>query len=730
MNSIIKDPSKLYLQLTTPLGPNKLILTEFSGEEKMSSLFEFDLVMYSTDADVDFKSVVEKSATITLDYGTSKRYINGIISHIYQGKSLSQPSSAHKVTYYYAKLRPKAWNMALTENIKIFQNKTYIAIIKEVLGNSSITFKDNTSSCGTTEMEFYVQYNESDFDFISRTMESQGISYYFTHEDGSHTMVLYDASSPYETCSGAATINVLAQNNKDPYLPGITVLEVHQMMVPSSFAVSDYNFTTPDTSLYAKTAGVGQGKDMYHYPGNHLIQSAGETVSGLRVIGVEFPQTFIRAEANIPFPCPGTKFTLKGSDRSSANTDYAFFSVHHKGRLLDDGDEVERTDPFQAVYTNTLQAFPTTLTYRPPLKTPLPIIAGTQTATVTGKAGEEIWTDKYGRIKVKFHWDISGTENEKTSCWIRVAQGWAGNNWGILFTPRIGHEVVVSFINGDPSYPLITGSVYNADHLPPYLPDTPTKSTIKSNTTKGGGGFNEFRFEDKKGEEEIYMHAQKDVTVYIIHNRTETIQKGHDFLTIEEGDKSLTLQKGNQTITLQEGNRTRTLQKGDESVTLQQGNRTMTLQQGNSSLTLNQGDMSVTLDQGNSTTTLSQGNMSLTLSSGNLTIDVTGNIDITGQAVSLTAQSLTVTTEEAITVEAGEAISVTAGEEFEVSAGAAVSLDAADAFTLSAGAAMTISASAALTGSAGAALTLSSGSAFTVNSSSVVSINGQMVSIA
>ena len=276
------------------------------------------------------------------------------------------------------------------------------------------------------------------------------------------------------------------------------------------------------------------------------------------------------------------------------------------------------------LYENKFVAFPNSIPFRANEPIPKPKIYGNQTAIVTVKEGEEIWCDDARRIKVKFHWDRAQEKDENSSCWIRVAQIWSGSTWGGLFTPRKDMEVVVTFLDGDPDRPLIVGCVYNGDNKPPYDNNDATKNGIKSRSSKEDEGFNELRFEDKKGEEEVYIHAQKDMNEYIIHSQTTTLQTGSRTVKIlaekdDDGDDTLEMTRGTKLIHITEGDFNTNLDKGNQSTTLTQGDQTTTLSQGN---------REITLSQGNQTVTLSSGHYTLTLSSGNLTIDITGSVTV------------------------------------------------------------------------------------------------------
>ncbi|HKC63300.1 MAG TPA: type VI secretion system tip protein TssI/VgrG, partial [Pyrinomonadaceae bacterium] len=285
--------------------------------------------------------------------------------------------------------------------------------------------------------------------------------------------------------------------------------------------------------LIVEVAGNGSTSRIYEYPGGVLNKGDGETRAKLRLEACEQPGKTLRGEGHVRAFIAGYKFDLKNHYRTDANKTYVLRSV-----------SIAAT---QESYTNTFEAFPVDVPFRPQRVSPKPRIVGTQTAIVVGKSGEEIWTDKYGRIKVQFHWDQKGKNDENSSCWIRVNYGWAGKQWGGIFLPRIGQEVIVSYLEGDPDRPLVTGAVYNAQQVTPYtLPDEQTKSTLKSNTSKGGQGFNEIRFEDKKDSEEIYFHAQKDQLIEVLNNRTKTVNKNETNTIKGTRDQTVT---GNETHT-------------------------------------------------------------------------------------------------------------------------------------------------------------------------------------
>jgi type VI secretion system secreted protein VgrG len=298
-----------------------------------------------------------------------------------------------------------------------------------------------------------------------------------------------------------------------------------QEIRPNKYALADFNFETPNNTLKADIPGKYKlspdDREIYDYPGDYTTKSAGDKMVRVRMEEEEAQLTTVTGSGSVRAFTTGYRFALLNSFRKDMNNkEFVLTSVSHNlSQSQREGGESN--------YENSFTCIPVNLPFRPPRTTPKPVVQGAQTAIVSGPAGEEIYTDKYGRIKVQFHWDRIGKRNDTSSCWIRVGQAWAGNSWGSLYIPRIGQEVIVDFIEGDPDRPLITGSVYHAVNMPPYpLPAEKTKSTIKSRSTLGGGGFNEFRFEDKKGQEEVYLHGQKDWNIRILNNKNQTV--GHD----------------------------------------------------------------------------------------------------------------------------------------------------------------------------------------------------------
>lgn len=519
----------VFLSVSTALGADVLLLDTAQGIEGISQLFGFTLTMRSASSTLKASDIIGKSATITLATADSrKRYINGIVSRFaYLGTNAD-------FALYTADIVPSMWLLTLGKDRVIFQNMSAPDIVSAVLQEFGITFESKLSGTYAAR-EYCVRYDESAFDFISRLLEDEGIFYFFTHEDGAHKLVLADSNSAFASCPNASTLVMRsdAQNLGD--VNAIHRFEQNERLVIKSHAVDDYNYLTPSTALFAKVDGKTNHRGLdYEYPGRHLTLSAGQARASIRVQEHQSDSQFSVGESHCPHLLPGTQFTLEGHLRDELNTSHVLRSVRH---------HAERNK-----YQNSFESVPPAVQFRPLRTTPRPVVLGNHTAKVVGSSGEEIWTDQHGRIKVHFPWDRVGKQDDKSSCWIRVSQMWAGQNWGALFLPRIGQEVLVSYLDGDPDRPLVTGSVYNAEQTSPIaLPSKSSQSTIRSRSTKNGTAGNEIRFEDKKDSEELYLHAQKDMLIEVENDLTTTVLAGNEVHTVKKGDRTVKVDTGKET---------------------------------------------------------------------------------------------------------------------------------------------------------------------------------------
>ncbi|MBI5017312.1 MAG: type VI secretion system tip protein VgrG [Deltaproteobacteria bacterium] len=505
-----------FADVTSPLGPGALLLRRMVAREALGRLFEFELDLLSQDEAVPFDDVLGQGMTVSVELpGGARRTFHGVVSQF------AQTGRVGSYAAYRAVLRPWLWFLTRVADCRIFQEKKVPEIIKEVFRAHGFTDFDEALSGSYRTWDYCVQYRETDFNFVTRLMEHEGIYYYFKHEAGKHTLVLADSYSSHSATPGYETVpyyppskNVVRETDH------VFEWNVVRELQPGSVALTDFDFEKPRAGLATKSSvqrkHAQAAFEVYDYPGDYLTTADGDTYARARVeeLQARFEQATGRGTAR--GLTPGGLFRLTDYPRQDQNREYLVVSASHE--LTAEEYETGKRAGAGPSHTCTFSAIDSRQAYRSPRVTPKPVVQGPQTAIVVGKAGEEIWTDKYGRVKVQFHWDREGKNDEKSSCWVRVAQVWAGKNWGAMHIPRIGQEVIVDFLEGDPDHPIITGRVYNADNMPPYgLPDNATQSGIQSRSSKQGGSdnFNEIRFEDKKGEEELYIHAERNRTIVV-----------------------------------------------------------------------------------------------------------------------------------------------------------------------------------------------------------------------
>ena len=524
-------------RIKTTLGDDALLLSSFTGYERVSTPYRFVLQLLSEDPNIDMKSLLTKPAVLSIKLDDeTERHIHGLFNRI-----ALMEYGEDGMALYQAELVPWLWFLTIFSNCRIFQNKSVPDIVEQIFKDRGYTDYQLKLQGTYQPREYCVQYRETDFNFVSRLLEDEGIFYFFEQTEDKHTLVLADDKAAFKACPHKATAQYSPSIGGVLDADTVFALEQENKVNTGTASLTDYDFEKPNTSLYA-TLSSSQPAEYYDYPGKYNTKSDGDHYAQLRLEEREVELATVRAKSNCMGLECGYKFTLSDHYCDAANQDYTLIALHHDAK--NSSYRAGKPEPFN--YSNEFEAIPNSVQFRPPRLARKPVIASTQTAVVVGKSGEEIWTDKYGRIVVQFYWDREGSADENSSCWIRVAQGWAGNQWGSIYTPRIGQEVVVTFLDGDPDRPLITGSVYNADQMPPYaLPGEQTKSTVKSYSSKGGGGFNEIRLEDKKGSEQIFIHSQKDIDIRIENDRKEWI--GEDRHLIVTRDKMEQVQRDSHT---------------------------------------------------------------------------------------------------------------------------------------------------------------------------------------
>jgi type VI secretion system secreted protein VgrG len=537
--------------VTTPLGADKLLLERFTGEEAVSAPFHFTLDMVSKSNNISADSLLRQPISINMELSDGgSRVIHGRVSRFVQ------LGNADGLTSYRADMVSWNWFLSLSSDCRIFQHLSAVEIIKKVFDENG--FSDYKVSCVKSypKREYCVQYRESHLDFVSRLMEEEGIFYFFEHSGSKHTLILADAASAVKASVAAKAKMASAGKDKatDDVLDRV---ELETSAKTGKVVLADYNPATPSTQLRSTAAGKHK-EEVYDYPGNFLARDEGDRYARIRLEEREAMQVVVRGEGNVRGLQTGAKFDLVGHYRGDMNKPYMLLRVWHSGSV---GSYHAGTDA-QAMYRTRFIGIPADVPYHPPRVTPKPRIFGSQTAVVVGKGGEEIDVDKNGMVIVQFHWDRKGAKDEKSSCRVRVSSAWAGKGWGFITIPRIGQEVIVDFLEGDPDRPIITGRVYNAEQVPPYtLPTGGTQSGIISRSSKGGASdnFNEIWFEDEKGKEEVYIHAEKDKNEVVENDNSEEI--GHDEQIKVGNDQRISV-GNNQTVTVAK-NRTKSVESNE-----------------------------------------------------------------------------------------------------------------------------------------------------------------------
>lgn len=546
------------IQISTPaFADDTLLFSRMHGQEAISALFEFNLELLSERHDIDPLQILGKSVTIKIEQENGNwRYFNGHVSRFGQFGHINEHFR------YLATIRPWLWFLTRAANCRIFQNQSIPDIVKQVLKDHGFDDIDQKLNETYKPREYCVQYRETDFNFVNRLLEEAGIYYYFSHEDGKHILVLIDAINLHPTVADYENIPYINQANMTEHSRKDHIYEwggAHEIQL-GAYELTDYDFEKPKANLLAKSiqdnGHTHASYSFFDYPGRYTEIDAGEHYVKQRI--EEHHIRFERCEGkcNARGLAVGYLFNLQDFPRTDQNREYVVLEANYQLSLDDylSGDSGNNGKFFDCGFTVQDTKRP----YRPERRTPKPLVHGSQTAVVTGPSGQEIFTDKYGRVKVQFHWDRFGTKDQNSSCWVRVSHPWAGKNWGMIAIPRIGHEVVVDFLEGDPDQPIITGSVYNADMMPPFeLPTNATQTGIRTRSSKGGSAANcnELRFEDKKGSEQVYLHAEKnqdievenDETHWVGHDRSKTID--HDETTHVKHDRTETVDN-NETITI------------------------------------------------------------------------------------------------------------------------------------------------------------------------------------
>ncbi len=619
---------------TTPLdSPDALVPVRMKGEEHVSRPFVYTVDFASTDGRIDPKKLMGKPVTLHIDVpeepGTS-RHINGVV------RSFSNLGMDHYFYRYRAEIVPKLWFLTLSSDCRIFEKEKLDDILTRMLQKAGVTFKFKLAAA-LPVIPYLTQYRETDFAFFSRMLEEWGLYYYFEHTNGSHTLVITDAHAGTIAANEVAQAEVTNQMFSEQHKAG-TVYRIGReyAMHTAKVGLANHYLLKSDVSASQTSSLVGalSGSEMHDFVGDlePSLLPAGD--AKVRIEGAEHVGDVISGTSNYVMFRAGTRVKLPSGPFTG---DVHLLSVTH---TLETGD-LHASGELTWQYENQFRSIPASVRYHPPRVTPKPSVRGTHSAKVTGKGGIDVDAD--GRILLIFPWD---REQASTGHRVHVASVWAGTGWGFIQIPRVGQEVLVEYLEGDIDRPIVTGRVYNKDNKHPYaLPANKTQTGWKSRTLDGGDdNFNEIRFEDKKGEEHVYVQAEKDLKTHVkndevrevLHDRTTTI-KNHDTRTVEEGNDTHTVKKGDQTIKVSTGKQTITV-KADQSTTIESGNRSVTIQQGNDTLGVKMGNISIKADAGSITVQAMQ-KIELKVGGNSIVIDMTG-VTIKGTMVKIEGQAM------------------------------------------------------------------------------------------
>jgi len=634
------------LELTTPLGADVLLPRRMTGVERLSRAFEYRLELLSTDPGIDFSAILGERASLRLSLagGKDERFFHGVMTDFEQ-----MDSSDKRYARYEMTLRPWLWFLTRTSDCRIFQAQTVPEIVAAVFQELGFSDFEDRLTETYSKREYCVQYRETDFDFVSRLLEEEGIYYFFEHEEDLHTMILADDNHGLDSL-GSIPYTFDANRGQGQQPERIFGWRLQQQLQPVQYVLNDYDFKAPKKSLLSPSAHershAGAEYEIYDYPGRYQVSGDGEHYSRRRIEELQARFERVTGSSNVRILRAGALFDLSQHPRDDQNKTFLVTDIEYQ--LASNAFEMGSGSDAEETYACRITALDAQQPFRPERLTPRPVVRGPQTAVVTGPSGDEIHTDEHGRVKCQFHWDRYGKRDENSSCWIRVSQAWAGKEWGAMALPRIGQEVIVNFLEGDPDRPIITGRVYNGEQKPPFtLPENKTQSGIKTRSTPDGAADNrnEIRFEDKKGDEQLFIHAEKDRDIEVKNDETHWV--GNDRSKTIDGDETSHIK----------GKRTETVDK-DETITVTGSRKKTVLQDETTTIT------------GNQTHTVT-GNQTNTIV-GNQTHTITGNKTdtITGASTQTATGPISITT--------AATMMLTAGVSYTLSCPKKTQLDAVD----------------------------------------------------
>ncbi len=608
------------LRITSPLGPDALILRRLTVTEAIQRPFLIEAEVLSESMDLAPGDLLGKSITCTVAApGQPERHFQGMVRGFGRTGTVDRGTATYRIQAV-----PLLWNLTRTADCRIFQEQSVSAILDTLLGEGSVAPK-RLGTLPSAARPYCVQFNETDFDFLHRLLDEIGAGYFFEHTDSQHTLVVTGANADFPAI-GTPLIERGEQDRPD----AVTRWRVQGELRTGKVKARDFDMLKPSQLLEVEaqtilTAPNAASWETYRWPGGQTVRPDGD-MAKLPMEAAEADADQAQGDTQMAALFAGGRVTVK-QGLAGAEASWLITAIRHEAM-----DESHLVGGEPGTYANSFAAIPADRVWRNPAPRPRPMMPALQSAVVTGPSGQEIHCDAKGRIKVQFHWDRYGRKDDKTTCYIRAMQPWAGGAspkfHGTWFLPRIGDEVMVGFLDGDPDRPVVLGSVHNDDMVPVFgLPGENTRSGIVTRSSQGGGADNAniLRFEDKMGSEEILLQAERDMNL-VVERQLQTTVQGNEIRDVTgAGDKDqpdgkrTTTIKGDETLTVKEGNLALTVQQGDETHEVSQGKRTTTVN-GKDSLTVKQGDREATISMGNETLTVKMGNMEVKVSMGNITI--------------------------------------------------------------------------------------------------------------
>ena len=621
------------LTMTSPLGTDVLIPTFLSAQEGISQTYFFDVHVVSQNGAVDPDKLLNQAVCVTLQAsGTPVRYFHGIVQTV-SSHGTARGQSADTYYVYRLVVVPRLWFLSQTVDCRVFQQKTTVDILKQMFTDAGLT--DVTLPSPGAAREYTVQFNESDLTFATRLMEEEGYFYFFDHTASAHKLIIANAGTAFTDMAGAPTMHL----GGDADATFVTDWSRPALTARGKMTLKDYDPTKPDTLLKAdkpttlKTGGATQ-RDDFRWPANTFESGTVTNRAQWEMEAAEAHASLYEGGSRFGKLVPGVKFKLASRPASPYDNTYVVRSVSHHAT-----DDTWLSQGGTAAYSNNFTCFPASVPWRQPIVTPRPRMDGIHTAIVLGpnsaagadvksQSGEEIYTDALARVKVRFYWDYRAEAAGGQSVWARVIQPWAGKGWGAQFIPRVGTEVAVAFVDGDPDRPIVVGGLYNGRDTPIYSESDKTKSGFRTRSSLSGGtaNANEFTFDDKKGSELVFTHAEKDLTTEVENDQT-----------LKVDNCRIVSVKKDETVTIGQ-NRSVTIDKGNDTLELKSGNRSVKVDQGNDALDIKMGNLSIKADAGKIEVEAMQ-SITLTVGSNSVKIDQTG-VAINGTMVKVAGTAM------------------------------------------------------------------------------------------